>query len=361
MPSTESIKRSLGRRRVGENAPSLPALSTGSTVLNLACTGTVGGGFLPGHYYSFVGDSNSGKTFICMTCFAEASINPAFDDYRLIYDGTENGAIMNIRKFFGEKAAKRIEPPEVGKDGMPVNSSTVEEMYYHIDDAIKDGRPFIYVQDSQDSLGSESENAQFDTDKGLHKDGKGPKGTYGDSKAKIHSSKLRRLMGPLKQSGSILIIINQTRDSFSMFESSTTSGGRALLFYATFQLWATGKAITREYKGKKRQLGVMASVRIKKNRETGRDRSAKIPIYHSFGIDDVGGCIDYLIEEGQWKKSKSGVIEVTGLGPTWTGVREKVAQRVEEDDMVDDLRELVKDTWDSIEAALAVKRKSRYG
>ena len=73
-------------------------LSTGSTTLNLACTGNVRGGFLKGHYYYMVGDSVSGKTWLVLSCLAEASINKHFARHRYIYDGCEYGALMAIKK-----------------------------------------------------------------------------------------------------------------------------------------------------------------------------------------------------------------------------------------------------------------------
>ena len=126
-------------------------LSTGSTVLNCACSDDPLKGFLSGHYYRFVGDSSSGKTFLCMTCLAEAVNDPKFDKYRLIYDDVEGGALMDITKFFGSKLAKRIEPPRK-KKGVALYSQNIEELYYHIDDAVEEGGPFIYIVDSMDFL-----------------------------------------------------------------------------------------------------------------------------------------------------------------------------------------------------------------
>ena len=83
-------------------------LSTGSTLLDLALTNQPGQGFCKGSYYLLVGASRAGKTFIALTTLAEASINPSFQDYALIYLAPERGARMNIEKFFGKKLAERI-------------------------------------------------------------------------------------------------------------------------------------------------------------------------------------------------------------------------------------------------------------
>jgi len=358
----ENVKAGLRKKPIQQKMGDDCWLSTGSTLLNLACSGRPDGGFFKGGYFFFVGDTTSGKTFLSLTSFAEATINPAFDDYRLIHDEVEGGALMDFARFFGQRVADRVEPPARDKHGAPVYSQTAQQFYYHLDDAFRVGRPFIYVLDSQDSLSSEEEIKKFGK---LKKAARGQRddeaGSYGDAKAKVHSANLRRVLRPLADSGSILLILNQTRDSFDMFQKSTYSGGRALLFYASLQLWSSvaGK-LDRMVKGKKRELGIISKVRVKKNRITGRDRSVVIPIYHSCGVDDVGGCVDYLVDEGIWERTREGVITVTGLGPTWEQRREPLIRRIEEQDLGEDLRSLVAETWEEIEQACRVPRKNRY-
>src|SRR6266568_200674 len=87
------------------------ALSSGSTLLNLACTGYPDLGFLKGGYYYLVGDSISGKTWLSMSCFAEACRNKAFHNYRLVFDDVEGGALMDVEHYFGREVALRMEPP----------------------------------------------------------------------------------------------------------------------------------------------------------------------------------------------------------------------------------------------------------
>jgi hypothetical protein len=54
------------------------ALSTGSTLLNLACSDRPDAGYFKGAYYYLVGDSQAGKTWLLLSCFAEACRNPQF-------------------------------------------------------------------------------------------------------------------------------------------------------------------------------------------------------------------------------------------------------------------------------------------
>ncbi len=360
MTDIEEIKKGLRETHHEEVIKSSDLLSTGSALGNLACTGRVEGGFVKGYYHFMVGDSDSGKTFLSLSCFAEASINPNFDDYRLIYDGGEHGALMDIRKFFGSKVVDRLEPPRIDKDG-PIYSRTAEEFYYHVDDALKKGKPFIYVEDSMDSLSSDAESVKFEESKKAYRAGKSTAGSYGDNKAKINSANLRKLIGPLKESKSILIILNQTRDNLGFgFEKKTRSGGRALRFYAALELWSSVKGtLDRTVKGKKRQIGIRCKIDVKRSRFTGRKRSVEIPIYHSYGIDDVGSCVDYLVEEGRWEK-KDNKIVCNGLGPDFEGKRDKVIHIIEDKELEEDLHELVQERWDLIEELSAIKRKKRY-
>jgi len=353
----ETLKK--GRTLVNNQPKRDDFVGTGSTLLNLACSGRAFGGFAKGHYYLFVGDSSSGKTFDCLTCFAEAANNPAFDDYRLIYDDVEHGALMDFEKFFGKKTAERVEAPKVDKDGEPIYSTTAEDFYYNLDDALKEGKPFIYVLDSENALSSGSEESKFAEQKEAYEKGKDAAGSYGDGKAKTHSQNLRRICAALRDSKSILIIISQTRDNIGFgFEKKTRSGGKALKFYATLEMWSSveGK-IKKTVAGKPRNIGVHTLIQVKKNRFTGKDRTASIDIYHSIGIDDVGANIDYLVEEKIWINTK-GRIKATDF--SIEGSKEDIVSHVEQNGLEKKLSLLVARRWREIEEACTVERKKRY-
>jgi RecA/RadA recombinase len=356
----QKIEQSLVRVKKVVPITTKDFLSTGSTLLNLAMTGRINRGFLKGKYYFLVGDSQSGKTFLALTCLAEASINPEFKDYRFIFDNGEGGALMNIAKFFGKSVEKHLEPPALDKEGNSEYSQTVEQFYFHLTDILNDKRPFIYILDSMDVLSSELEQDKFEEQKKAHEDGKSVSGSYGDGKAKINSQNLRQILGPLERSKSILIIINQTRDSLGFgFEKKTRSGGHALTFYACMELWSSvvGK-IKKTVRGTQRQIGTFCQVRVKKNRISGKDRTITIPIYWSIGFDDIGACVDYLVEEKAWKSSGKGNITAESLGVEMS--REKLIQHIEEKGLEKDVHESVSDVWDEIEEACEIKRKAKY-
>lgn len=352
------------------------ALSTGSTLLNLACTDNPDFGFLKGGYYYLVGDSVSGKTWLSLTCFAEACRNKAFDDYRLIFDDVEGGALMDVAHYFGKEVAKRMEPPEVRK-GQPVFSDTIESFYYHISDLFRAGRPFVYVLDSQDSLTSTAAAKKFQTQKKASEEEKDSAGSYGDGKAKYHSEHIRQVLSGLRKTKSILIIIGQTRDNLGFgFETKTRSGGRALRFYANLEIWTSvvGK-IKKTVREKERTVGARCLAEVKKNRVTGKvgkDRSAQIPIYYDLGIDDVGSCVDFLIAEKHWprvmkdeektekdgKKKKTKDYNASDL--LFQGSRNQIISYIEEEDLEEKLRKVTAKVWKTIEDECLPNRKRRY-
>lgn len=338
-------------------------LSSGSTLLNLACSGRPHVGFLPGGMYFFVGDSGSGKSFLTLTCLAEASINKHYENYQLVFDNAENGALMDFKRFFGKRMADRLIPP-LGTPDEPVYSSTVEEFYFHVDEVLKRG-PAIYVLDSMDALTTEDESGKFEEHKKAHEKGKEASGTYGTSKAKLNSTYLRVVFNRLRETGSILIIISQTRDNIgfgAQFNPKTRAGGKALTFYSQLEIWTAVKGhIKTTYKGKPREQGITCLLHIKKNRLTGRDRKVEVPILHSFGIDDVGSLVDWLVEEGRWPESK-GRITADSLGnkEPFQGYREKLIEHIQANGQENALKNLAYDTWTEIEEAVEVKRVSRY-
>ncbi len=359
MDELEQIKKALKKKRSSRSIHDSDLLSTGSTLLNLACSGRIKGGFAKGKFFYLVGDSRSGKTFLSLTCLAEANINPEFDDYRFIYDNVEDGALMDFTRYFGKGVALRVEPPR-GTRKEPIYSETVEDFFFSLDDACKDERPFIYILDSLDAVSSDEETDTFDANKKAAREDKESKGSYGTAKAKVSSAGFRILLHGVRKTKSILIIISQTRDRIGFgFKKNTRSGGRALTFYSTIEMWSTVREkIKKKIGPKERQIGIVSHIQIEKNRITGKESDVLVSIYHSHGIDDVGSCIDYLLEEGYWKKVK-GSIKV----PEWEVALgyDTLICYIEENELELELQSIVAEVWNSIQEKSSPKRKNRYG
>lgn len=367
---TEDVAADLTRKgkKRRDPIPDADLLKTGSTILDLAISGRRAGGIPKGKYVWMVGDSSSGKTFLMLTCLAEASINPAFDDYRFIYDNAEDGALMDMERYFGARMAGRLEPPS-GTTDEPVYSEEIEDLYFHLDDALTEaekpnGRPFIYLLDSMDALDSKYAKKKFDEAKKAARKGTTAKGDYGDGKAGKNSTSLRRVVARLRATGSILLVLSQTRDNIGagMFEEQQThAGGHALKFYATVQLWSSvGSKIKRTVRERDLQIGVNCRVRVRKNRITGKERTVEFPIYYDTGIDDLGGMVDFLTFWKVWGKKKGGLIDASGDFDGVVKRREDLIQWIEDNDLREDLEDVVEAAWRDIEGGTAVTRRSKY-
>ena len=330
-------------------------LSSGSTLLNLACTGTADSAFQKGKYYFFVGDSMSGKTWFTLTCLAEACRLKAFKDYSFYHDDVERGANMDLAYYFGARLTKRLEEPP------NKTSTTVEEFYYNINEALDIG-PCIYILDSMDALSCKADMEQFEKERKAHATGKEVTGSYGTGKSKANSEGLRHLMNRLQETESILIIISQTRDNIgfgAQFNPKTRSGGKALRFYAHCEIWTSVvKTLKKKVKGKDRQVGAVTRCDVKKNRSTGQQHKVEVPFMHSYGIDDMTSCVEYLIDEGHWKKNGS-LINAEDID--FKGQMKPLLVHIEETGAEDIVREIVEEVWNEIQDSLRVKdRKRRY-
>lgn len=350
----DEIKNSLLTKRKKETPiHARELLSSGCTLLNLQCTGKATGCYPKGTYTHLVGDSDSGKTWLALTAFGEASINPSFDGYEFYYFHGENGALMDRAGCFGRKASDRIEDIQV---------SSPEDFYYGLDTRHNRGKPYIVVLDSMDSLMSLDDSERFDENKKLYEDGKEAKGSFGVAKPKTNSALLKVATNRLSKNGSIMIIISQTRDNIgfgAQFNPKCYSGGHAMKFYAQLQIWVSSMGdIKRTVKGKERQLGIYSKLHVKKNHITGAKGAVDIPIYHNPGMmDDIGSCIEYLTEEKVWSEAKGKVVAPEF---DFEGTIEKLAQKIDVEGTEKEIRMLVSETWDEIQNACRVQRKSKY-
>lgn len=330
-------------------------LSTGSTQLNLACSNRTNGGVPKGAILHLVGDSDSGKTVVGMGMFAEASRSKAFDDHELLFFNAEDGALMDWVKFFGKKAVSRIRE---------LKPRTLEEFYYLLDDYVQKKQPFVALLDSMDTLPPKAWLKKFAAAKGAARKEVEESGDFGTQKAKVNSENLRNLKLIMPRLGSILTIISQTRDNLGarFGDKKSVSGGKVLKFFAALQVWMVSiKTIQKTVRKKPRNVGILSIANVKKNHVTGNKRSILVSILNEIGVDDVGDCIDYLVDEGHWKRKKGkppGIAAPEMFDSPLS--RSKLIRAIEHDDMEDELRKLVKAVWTEIEEGCVTGRKKRY-
>lgn len=361
-PTAAAITKALAEketltRREYSSIPTADFLSTGSTVLNLACSNRSLGGIPKGTIVHYVGDSDSGKTMIALTAYAEAARNKAFDDHELVFWNAEDGSLMDLADRFGRDVERRLveETPE-----------SLEDFWYSIDDRFKGRRPFVGVVDSMDALFPKAWYSKFQKQKNAAAKGNEASGDMGMQKAKINSEHLRKARSSCRRDGSILIIVSQTRDNANTMgygDKQSVAGGRSLKYYSAIQLWTkTFKTIQKTVRGKPRAVGIISQIDVKKNHITGNKRRVYVPILNEMGVDDIGSCIDFLVAENHWKstgKEGAGKISAAEFSDEKLS-RNQLIEIIEESDGERDLRKLVKSVWSDIEDACKTGRKARY-
>jgi len=326
-------------------------LSSGSTLLNLACSGRIDGCYAKGIYHSLTGDSDTGKSVLAITALAEASISSNFKNYQLIYYNAERANLLSL-DYFPSALRKRIEI---------LFPSTLEEFYYDIDDRMKKGS-IVSVLDSMDSLSTEADEKTFQKGKAAFKKGKEGPGSYG-TKAKVNAGKLNRTCGQVRDTNSILLVISQTRDNFnaSMFgPKKTRSGGHALKFYNRFEVWfSVREHLKQSYKGNQIQIGTKAKCSVKKNHLSGKKRDVEICIYNDHGLDDTGDCINYLLFWKHWKGSENSFKAPEFL---FSGGKEELVKKIraKKETRLPRLKKIVAQVWDEVESAVKLDRSPNY-
>ena len=349
-------------------------LSTGCTLLNMAFTGHPDRGIPKGGYLYLVGDSGASKTWMTFCAFAEASRNNHFNGYRFVFDNAENGAMMDVNRFFGSRVVERLEPPRL-VDGEPAYSETVQEFYLNLETNCRQG-PCVYVLDSMDALNDDADEQKFEAELKVFGGESTPvPGSMGMNKAKTNSRSINRVVKALRKNGSILVVISQTRDKVGSHipGQKTRGGGRALRFYAHLEAWlSVRETIVRTYLRKPREIGAKIQIDVQKNRVNGWEGKVPlIPFIKGYGVDDVGSCVDYLLDERHWTGAKSGRPSVASddneTGKTFTapefdftGTREQLIQRIQDESDEWDLRQLVSQVWRDIVAGATPNRKPRY-
>ena len=131
-------------------------------------------------------------------------------------------------------------------------------------------------------------------------------GEMGDShvglQARLMSQPLRKITGALSQSNTTAIFINQLREKIGVFFGSpeTTTGGKALKFYASVRLDVRRIETLKDGQD---AVGSRTRVKVVKNKVSPPFKQAEFDIMWGQGISREGSLIDLGVEQGIVRKA----------------------------------------------------------
>ncbi|NBQ92821.1 MAG: recombinase RecA [Micrococcales bacterium] len=265
-------KGSIMRLGSDERAP-VEVIPTGSIALDVA----LGIGGLPkGRIVEIYGPESSGKTTVALHAIANCQKAGG----TAVFIDAEHALDPEYAKALGvDIDALLVSQPDTGEQALEI-----------ADTLIRSGSIDIIVIDSVAALTprAEIEGEMGDSHVGLQ--------------ARLMSQALRKLTGVLNNTKTTAIFINQLREKIGVFFGSpeTTSGGKALKFYASVRLDVRRIETLKDGQD---AVGNRTRVKVVKNKMAAPFKQAEFDIIYGVGISREGSLIDFGVENDIVKKS----------------------------------------------------------